>query len=148
MEVHDGVPLFVAHLVDDTVVCVAGIVDNDVNLAPTKLGGLVDQRLNVLRVEHIARHGDRPPARRVDAVGYGLGFGGVNVRDDDQRALVGKEPGRFGTDALAAARDDGDLADEHTLGVVEVGGNLGDPGGHGDSLWALFLCFYLQRVQV
>lgn len=138
MEVHNGVPLLVAHLVDDTVVCVAGIVDNDVNLAPTKLGRLLDQRLDVLCIEHIARHRDRPPARRVDTVGYGLRFGGVNVRDNDQRALVGKEPGCFGTDALAAARDDGDLADEHTLRVIEVGGNLGDPGSHDDSLCTFF----------
>lgn len=131
MKVHDGVPLLVAHFVNDAIVGVAGIVYNDMDLASAELGRLLDQCLDVLAVEHVARHGDGPAARRGDTIGYRLRFGRVNIRDDDLRAFVGEESGRFGADPLAAAGDDGDLAGEHTLGVIEVGGDLSDPGGHG-----------------
>lgn len=132
VQVHNGVPLLVAHFVNHAVVRVAGVVDNDVDLAAAECGGLADQLLDVAGVEHVARHGEGPPPGRDDAVGDGLCLGGVNVRDDDQGAFVGEKPGCFGADALAAARDDGDLAGEHALGVVEVGGDLGNPGGHDD----------------
>lgn len=131
VQVHDGVPLLVGQLVDDAVVRVAGIVDDDVDLAAAKLGRLFDERRNVLAVEHVARHRERPATARVDAVGHGLRLGAVNVRDDDQRALVGKEARCFGADALPAAGDDGDLAGEHALRVVEVGSDLRDSGSHG-----------------
>ena len=44
----DGVPLLVGHLVDHAVPGVAGVVDNDVDLAVAEGGGLGDELLDVL----------------------------------------------------------------------------------------------------
>lgn len=56
----------------------------------------------------------------------------VNVRDDDLGALVGEESRRLGSNALSAASDNGYLACKHTLGVVEVAGDLGHAVAHDD----------------
>lgn len=110
VQVHDGVPLLVAHLVDDAVVRVAGVIDDDVDLAAAEFGSPPDQLLGVGRVEHVTGHGEGTAAAGGDGVGHGLGLGGVYVGDDHLGALVGEEPGRLCSDSLSAAGDDGDLA--------------------------------------
>jgi hypothetical protein len=141
------VELLVAHLVDHPVPRVAGVVDDDVDLAAAEVGRCFDELREVRRVCHVAGHGDGAVRvcgvdgggdvvaffYRVEAnVSFGLlsGLGrrmgwvgertGVDIADDDFGALISKEAGAFGTDALPAAGDDGCLAGEHALGVVEV----------------------------
>jgi hypothetical protein len=43
---------------------------------------------------------------------------GVDVTDDYFGALVGKQPGAFGANALPAASDNGRLASEQAFGVI------------------------------
>lgn len=63
----------------------------------------------------------------------------VNVGDNYLGAFIGKESCRFGANALSAARDNGYLAGKHTLGVVEVVGDLSHAVGHDD-------CWRCSRV--
>lgn len=49
---------------------------------------------------------------------------GVNVGYNNLGTFIGKQTGRLSANTLAAAGDDGDLAGEQTLGVVEVVGDL------------------------
>jgi hypothetical protein len=58
--------------VDDTVPCVASIVDNDVDLAVAELSCLLDKRLDVSVVEDVAADCDRLAAILLDAVDYRL----------------------------------------------------------------------------
>lgn len=53
MEGEDGVPLLVGGLVNDTVPCESCIVHDDVNLAAAKLGGLLDEVVDVVVVEDV-----------------------------------------------------------------------------------------------
>ena len=55
---------------------------------------------------------------------------GINVGNDHLCALVGKQACGLGADALSTASNDGDLASQHTLGVVEVAAELGDSIRH------------------
>ena len=137
VQTDNGVPLLVRRLVNDAVPRVAGIVDNDVDLAVAKLGGATDQRGNVVAVQHITSDGDGLATRRGDSVGDGLALAGVNVGDNHLGAFFGEETGGLGADALTAASDDGDLAGEHALRVVEVGGELGYSVRHGGRLGEL-----------
>ena len=70
VQVHDGVPLLVRHLVDHPVPRVPRIVDDDVDLAVAKLCGFLDERLDVGVVEDVAGDGDGGAAGR----GYGGGY--------------------------------------------------------------------------
>lgn len=56
----DSVPLLVGNLVDDAVPRVAGVVDNDVDLAVAKLRRLGHQHWEVVGVRHVTRNRDRP----------------------------------------------------------------------------------------
>jgi hypothetical protein len=60
--------------VNYAVPCVSGIVDNDVNLAISKLRCLLDQGLDVGIVEDVAADGDGLAAGGLDRVDYSLGF--------------------------------------------------------------------------
>ena len=74
MQVHDGVPLLVRHLVDHAVPRVARVVDDDVDLAVAEVGGFLDERLDVRVVEYVAGDRDGRAARLLDVVDYGLRF--------------------------------------------------------------------------
>lgn len=116
------------------------------NLAMPKVGGCLDQLLEVGIVEHVAGHGNGATAGGIDALGDGLGFGyrrsvsaggfhspndqtkskeapwptTINIGHDYLGALVGKEPGCLGANALARPCDDGGLTGQHALGVIEL----------------------------
>lgn len=70
----DGVPLLVRHLVDHAVPRVAGVVDDDVDLAVAELGGLFHERGDVFGVGDVAGDGDCLAAVLVDAVGDVVGL--------------------------------------------------------------------------
>jgi hypothetical protein len=72
VQIDNGVPLLVGHLVDYTVPCVARIVDDDVDLAVAEFGGLLDERLDVGVVEDVAADCDGLAAILLDAVDYGF----------------------------------------------------------------------------
>lgn len=74
VQVHDGVPLLVGHLVDHAVPRVARVVDDDMNLAVTKLRSLLNKRLDICVVEHVACHGDGLAARGFNRRDDGFGF--------------------------------------------------------------------------
>jgi hypothetical protein len=74
VQVDNRVPLLVRHLVDDAVPCVAGIVDDDVDLAVAKVGRFLDERLDVGVVEHIAADCNGAAAVSFDLVDDGLRF--------------------------------------------------------------------------
>lgn len=54
MEGEDGVPLLVGSLVNDTVPCETCVVHDDVDLSASKLGGLLDEVVDVVVVEDIS----------------------------------------------------------------------------------------------
>ena len=58
----------------------------------------------------------------------------VYIRNNDLRTLIRKQPRSLRTNALSRARNDGDLARQHTLGVVEVARDLVDSFRHCDRL--------------
>jgi len=62
------------YLVDHAVPGVACVVDDDVDLAAAEVCGLLDERVDVLVVEHIAGHGEGLAAVLVDGVCDGFGF--------------------------------------------------------------------------
>ncbi len=101
VEREDGIPLLIRHLVDDAVPGEPRVVDDDMDLAPAELRGLVDEGVDVGCVEHVARDGEGFAAGGVDGVGDGVGFVAVDVLDDDGGAFAGEELGGFGADALA-----------------------------------------------
>jgi hypothetical protein len=74
VQVHNGVPLLVRHLVDDAVPCIARVVDDDVYLAVAEVGGFLDERLDVRVVEHVARDGEGRAPGGGDGGDDGLGF--------------------------------------------------------------------------
>lgn len=49
---------------------------------------------------------------------------GVNISHNYLGSLIRKETRSLGANALSTASDDGDLSSKHTLGVVEVVGDL------------------------
>lgn len=62
--------------------CIPGetcVVHDDVDLALSKLGGLLDELLDVIILQQVARHGNRLSAVGVDLIGYVLGLCSVNV---------------------------------------------------------------------
>jgi hypothetical protein len=74
VQVDNGMPLLVCHLVDDAVPCVARVVDNDVDLAVAKLRCLLNQGLDVCIVEDVAGDCDGAAAVLLDLVDDGLGL--------------------------------------------------------------------------
>lgn len=63
--------MLVRHLVDHAVPCISRIVDDDVDLAVSELGGLFDERLDVSVVEDVAADSDGLSAGGFDRVDYG-----------------------------------------------------------------------------
>jgi hypothetical protein len=142
------------NLVNHTVPSEPRVVDNDVDLAIAKLGRALDQLVDVCVVQQVAGYGQRASARLVNLLGdllrlfwcstsaivhalcppsaRSLVLTSIDVADDHLCTFIGKEPRCFSTNPLCGARDDGDLAGEQALGVVEVGGNLPETavGGH------------------
>jgi hypothetical protein len=74
MQVDNGVPLLVRHLVDHAVPCVARVVNDDVDLAVAKLRSLLNERLDVGIVEDVACDCNGAAAVLLDLVDYGLGL--------------------------------------------------------------------------
>jgi len=68
VQVDNGMPLLVRHLVDDAVPCVARVVDDDVDLAVAEVCGVFDELGDVGVVHHVAHDSDGGAARCVDAV--------------------------------------------------------------------------------
>ena len=66
MQIDNGMPLLVRHLVNHAVPRVPRVVDEDVDLATAKLSRLVHERLDVVVVEHVAHDGEGAPARALD----------------------------------------------------------------------------------
>lgn len=138
------IPLLVGDLVNDPVPSIARIVHDVVDLSTTEFCGLLYQYGDVVGVRDVSRNGDGAVGIGVvEGLGHRGGFVGVDVADYDFAAFVGEEAGCFGTDALAGAGDagggglvrvlcdgvgawdvHGGLTGQHTLGVVEVAGDL------------------------
>jgi hypothetical protein len=60
--------------VDHAIPCVARVVDDDVDLAVAKVGGFLDERLDVGVVEDVACYRDGLAAIGLDGGDYGFGF--------------------------------------------------------------------------
>lgn len=58
VQVDNGVPLLVRHLVNDTIPCVSRVVDNDVNLAASEICGFLDEFSDVVVFQNVAYDGD------------------------------------------------------------------------------------------
>jgi hypothetical protein len=105
-DVEHGLELAVGHLVDDAVPGIAGVVDQDVELAEA-----VDRRLDEL-LGHPVR-GQVAREQRgltVDLRGRLLGALGVEVVDEHARAVLGQELRRRPADAARRPGDDRGLA--------------------------------------
>lgn len=72
VKINNGVPLLVGHLVDDTVPCIASVVDNDVDLAVAKFGGFLDESLDVVVVENITADCNGLAATLLDLLDYAV----------------------------------------------------------------------------
>ena len=72
VQIDNGVPLLIRHLVNDTVPCVARIVDNDVNLAASKICGFLDELSDVFVLQNIAYDGDSGAAALCDFIDNSL----------------------------------------------------------------------------
>ena len=83
----------------------AGIAHADVD-APEGLHGRVDQRLDLLRIAHVA--GDEP---RIVAqlLRLGAAAGRIEIAQDDFRALLNEGLGAGEPDASRGSGDDGDF---------------------------------------
>lgn len=115
VHIQDRVPLLVCDLVDHTVPRITGVVDDDMNLAVSELGGLLDQHFDVVGIGHVA--GDRKGtagAGVVDGFGRGFGSGAVDVAHNHFSPFIGEQSCTFGPDALAGP---GDLRDRLSVTV-------------------------------
>lgn len=102
----DSVPLLVCGLVDNAIPRVTGIVNDDVDLAISKLRRLRNKHREVVGVCHVARDRDRPTRRSViDGFGYSIGFCTIHIADNDFGALVREESSGFLADPLSRACD-------------------------------------------
>ena len=61
----------------------------------------LDDASGRIRRRDVRRHRHRPPARRADAAGDGLGGAGIEVACDDGGAVRGQQEGRGLADALS-----------------------------------------------
>ena len=111
-ERHDGVDvehrleLLVGHLVRDAVPRVAGVVDEDVDLAEG-VDRLLDDLVAGAGLGQVAGDGDR---LALDLAGRLLGDVAVDVVDRHLRAFGGEQLGRRAADAASRAGDDRGLA--------------------------------------
>ncbi len=124
-----------AYLVYDAVPGETSVVDNNVDLSPSKLGSFLDQLVYILSVQHITWYGYRFSAGIVDSLCDCIGLGcsstirsagkfltqcrisrindgntSIDVLHNDLCALFGKEIRCFCADALSAACYYGDLS--------------------------------------
>lgn len=120
------------YLVNDSVPCETSIVHDYVNLAIAKLRGLLHQLLDVVVLEKVTGNRDGLASVGIDPIHSSLGFGGVDVRNNNLGSFIGEESGTFGADALGGTGDDDYLAGEKAFGVVEVAGDLLYPVRHGE----------------
>jgi hypothetical protein len=104
-----GLELVVGHLVDGPVPRVAGVVDEDVELAPF-VDHALDHLVGHARVREVAGEGD---GLARDFSGSLLGHVAVEVVDEDACSLLGQELGRGAADAACASGDDGHLPVEN-----------------------------------
>ena len=120
MDADDGVEVLLRHREDHLVAEDAGVVDDDVELAEG-VDRLADDVLGPVEVGHVVVVGHRLAAPAADDVGHLLGrplvrpFAGdraAEVVDDDLGSLTGQLERLTPPDAVAGARDDGDLAVE------------------------------------
>ena len=126
MDPDDVVPVGLGHVEGHLVPQDARIVDQDVQLAEG-LDGLVDERLGSVPRAHVGGvHGGLAPAG-LDQLDHLLGRVLVptltldrspDVVDDDVGPLRGQEQRLLTSDPPACAGDDGNLALEHSHGVL------------------------------
>ena len=72
VQVDNSMPLLVRHLVNDTVPCVSRIVDNDVDLAASKLCSFLNEFGNIFVFQNVAYDGDGGAAALLDLIDNGL----------------------------------------------------------------------------
>ena len=122
MDRHDGIPHVVIDLEHRLVPKDAGVVDQDVHLAPLVRGRGDD---GVSLGDHVVVVGDGFAPGLVDLLGDRVGHGGASfasvavstqVVHHDPGALPGKKQGVFAAEAAAGPRDDGDFSVEHSHG--------------------------------
>jgi hypothetical protein len=82
VQVDNGMPLLVGHLVDYAVPCISSIVDNDVDLAAAKLSRLGYESLNVVVVKYVARDRDGATTGLSNRCDYGFCFLWVKLGGD------------------------------------------------------------------
>ncbi|TLD47114.1 MAG: hypothetical protein FAZ92_00606 [Accumulibacter sp.] len=119
MDVEHRLPLLVAHLLDDVVPGVTGVVDDDVEAAE-----LAERRLHEALGEigggDAADAGDRLAAGRDDVADGLCRRCGVDIIDHHMRALRRQLERHRATDAAAGAADDRHLACEFCHELLPV----------------------------
>lgn len=102
MNLQNRVPLLIVHLVDHAVPRVSGVVDNNMNLAVSKLGRFFHKHFDVVGVRDVAGHAEGSVGGGVvDCFRHGVGSGAVHVADNHFGAFVGEQAGAFGADSLS-----------------------------------------------
>jgi hypothetical protein len=115
-------PLLVGHLVNDTVVGVAGVVDDDVE-GLELVDGCFDQAVGKFLVGHRADTTDRFATGFADRLGGLFRYVGVQVVDDHARSVTGEQLGHSAPDPPSRAGDDGDFSfDEFHCDSSQVNG--------------------------
>jgi hypothetical protein len=109
VDVEDGVPLLVAHLLDDRVPGVAGVVDHDMAAAEGVDRGL-DDAVAEVGLGDVAGAGHRLAAHLLDLGDGLLGRRLVDVVDHDLGAVAHQAQRDLLADAAARAGDDRHLA--------------------------------------
>src|SRR5262249_42204629 len=89
----------------------AGVVDEDVDPAEP-LGDLVDHAVDLGARGDVGGDGDAGAAVGAELVGQAPGGIGVEVVDDDRRAVAGELPADGAADATGGPGDDSDAVDE------------------------------------
>src|SRR5215216_5444917 len=112
VDVEHALERVVAHLVDRGVDRVAGVVDDDVDLAPRVDRGL-HERVRGARLRQVARVDD---GLARDLGGRLLGDVAVEVVDHDVRAVLAQQLGRRPADAARRSGDDRHLVVEYAHG--------------------------------
>ena len=109
MAVDDGVPLFVAHLLDDVVPGIARVVDDDVDAAERLQCGL-DQAFTEVRLGDIAGEGQCLAAAAADLLHHIIGRCGVKIVDNHAGTFARELQGDAAADTTPCTSDDGNLA--------------------------------------
>ena len=110
-------PLRVHGVLDGGVPDVAGVVDQDVEIAETLQGGAHDG-VSEVRGRHVARVDQRRAPGLFDGAGGLLSRAGVEIVDHHRGALPGELARRGGPHAPPGPGDDGDPALQATLGMA------------------------------